>query len=83
MRNGNQFIERITELLNIHSQLDTPDLHSKLIRQLNGRGRPYRNNLTMNQLTNVLSTNFRKINKTHVKGEYLVATWTIREGEEE
>ena len=83
MRNGNQFIERITELLNIHSELVTTDLHSKLIRQLNGRGRPYRNNLTMNQLTNVLSTNFRKINKTHVKGEYLVATWAIREGEEE
>lgn len=79
MRNGNLFIERITRLLKEHVELNTSSLHSKLIQQLNGRGRPYRNNLTINQLTNMLANNFRKVNNTTVRNP----KWIIKNGEEE
>ena len=85
--NRKRTLERIRKLLAEHGQLDTTTIYDRMRLQKNYQGNVYKNMVTINELSNLLSKN--KMFEKCIDGApmsclsgstYEIAVWKLREG---
>ena len=88
-KNGHiRTISRIERLLSEYGELDTNSVMSKLKVQKNKAGRVYQKCPTMNELSNLLFSNFKlceytNTTKTLLGSNYDIAVWQLKGDEDE